>query len=179
MEKIFRLYDKVTESLSRIAGIIAGVCILIVAFIVVYEIIMRDLFNAPTEWVLEISTYLIIVAGFFGLAVTLRRRGHIQVDFLTDKFSPKTRCLLEILTTIFAAGVFFIFTIESLNLVATSYEFNKLSPSTLRFPLWIPQSSMILGSAFLFLELIRQLWAAVLAICKKDFTAFEVKGRGR
>ena len=42
--------------------------------------------GAPTEWVLEISTYLIIAAGFLGFGVTLRRRGHIQVDFVVERF---------------------------------------------------------------------------------------------
>ncbi len=42
-------------------------------------------------------------------------------------------------------------------MVISSYTYNKLSPSILRFPLYIPQISMVIGSALLMLELIRRL----------------------
>ena len=58
MEKLFHVYDRAVLALSRLAAVVAGLCILAVAFIVCYEIVMRGLFGAPTEWVLEISTYL-------------------------------------------------------------------------------------------------------------------------
>ena len=178
MEKLFHIYDRFVLALSRLAAVIAGLCILAVAFIVCYEIVMRGVFNAPTEWVLEISTYLIIVAGFLGLGVTLRRRGHIQVDFLAGRFPPKTRCLLELVTTALSVALFYIFTTESAGLVASSYEYHKLSPSILRFPLWIPQLSLVLGSALLFLELVRQLWGDFLALRTGDFSAFEAHEEG-
>ena len=56
MEKLFHVYDRAVLALSRLAAVVAGLCILAVAFIVCYEIVMRGLFGAPTEWVLEIST---------------------------------------------------------------------------------------------------------------------------
>ena len=42
--------------LTRVVGIIAGLLLFIPAFSVVYEVIMRGMFNSPTEWVVEIST---------------------------------------------------------------------------------------------------------------------------
>ena len=164
MNKAFRTFDRAVERLSHCAGVIAGLCILAVAFIVVYEIIMRGVFNSPTEWVLEISTYLIIVAGFLGLAVTLRKRGHIKVDFVQGRLNEQTRRVLEIITTSLSLMLFCIFFVESAELVRLSHEFNKLSPSILRFPLWIPQMSPVIGSGLLALELIRQLWSAAIEL---------------
>ena len=162
MSNWFNRYDRAVERLSHWAGVAAGLCVLAVAFIVVYEIIMRGLFHSPTEWVLEISTYLIIVAGFLGLAVTLRKHGHIKVDFIQGRLSRRTRHVLDIITTVLSIVVFAVFVVESAELVRQSHEFNKLSPSILRFPLWIPQLSLVIGSTLLFLELIRQLWSTVL-----------------
>ena len=53
--------------------------------------------------------------------------------------------------------LFFVFMTESTDLMIVSYEVNKLSPSILRFPLFIPQSALVIGSFLLELELIRQL----------------------
>ena len=79
MLKLMEWYDRAVLMISRAAAVIAGLFILATAFIVVYEIVMRGIFNSPTEWVLEISTYLIIGAGFLGMAVTLRHKAHISV----------------------------------------------------------------------------------------------------
>lgn len=172
MERLFHVYDRALLMLSRLAAVVAGLCILAVAFIVCYEIVMRGLFGAPTEWVLEISTYLIIAAGFLGFGVTLRRRGHIQVDFIVERFSPKMRCILELCMTALSVLLFFVFMTESTDFVLISYEYHKLSPSILRFPLWIPQLPLVLGFGLLFLELIRQGWADILALSKGDFSDF-------
>ena len=172
METLFHAYDRALRLLSRLAAIVAGLCILAVAFIVCYEIVMRGIFGAPTEWVLEISTYLIVAAGFLGFGVTLRRRGHIQVDFVVERFSPKARCVLDFCMTLLSALLFFIFMTESTDFVLASYEYHKLSPSILRFPLWIPQLPLVLGSGLLFLELVRQGWADALALAKGDFSGF-------
>ena len=56
MKSLFRGLEGLLTFITRTAAVLAGICILIVAFIVVYEIIMRGLLDSPTEWVLEIST---------------------------------------------------------------------------------------------------------------------------
>ena len=68
--------------LTRVVGIIAGLLLFIPAFSVVYEVIMRGMFNSPTEWVVEISTYCVTIAGFLGMAVTFVANKHIKVDIL-------------------------------------------------------------------------------------------------
>ncbi len=157
MKSLFTGLERVLTFVTRTAATLAGLCILIVAFIVVYEIIMRGLLGSPTEWVLEISTYLIIVAGFLGFAVAFRDGAHIGVDILTSHFSPRLGAAVRLLMTAIAVFLFFIFMTESTDMVMASYKYNKLSPSILRFPLYIPQISMVVGSALLMLELIRRI----------------------
>ncbi len=157
MDGFLDCYDRVLRVVTRLAAMLAGLCILATAFIIVYEIIMRGLFHAPTEWVLEISTYFIIAAGFLGLAYTFRQGAHVQVDFVTMRLSAPVRCGLEIVGDIMAVLLFLIFMTESMDLVLASFDFNKLSPSILRFPLWIPQFSLVVGSALLLLEIVRRI----------------------
>ena len=157
MTKFLKEYDRVLYQLTHLAALLAGLCILATAFIIVYEIIMRGLFHAPTEWVLEVSTYFIIAAGFLGLAYTFRQKAHVQVDFVTMRLSAHTRCVLEIIVNILGTLLFLIFMTESMDLVTASFDFHKLSPSILRFPLWIPQCSLVVGSALLLLEIVRRI----------------------
>ena len=81
--------------------------------------------------------------------------------------------------TVFSVLLFFVFMTESTDFVLISYEYHKLSPSILRFPLWIPQLPLVLGSGLRFLELIRQGWADVLALAKGDFSEFQANAAER
>lgn len=117
---------------------------------------------------MEISTYLIIAAGFFGMAYTLRTRGHIHVDVLTSRLSKNTQHWLDVITTFFEIPLLYICMTESMDYVTMSYEMNKLSPTLLKVPLFIPQCFMVIGFTLLFLELIRQLWADLLRYDEKE-----------
>jgi len=156
MKQFLLAFDQILEKLTQAAAILAGIFLLATAFIIVYEVIMRGLFHAPTEWVLEISTYFIIVAGFLGLAITYRQRAHIQVDLLSSKFSKKNSRNINLCLNLLATFTFLIFMTESMDQVTASFLYHKLSPSILRFPLFIPQFALVLGSALLLLEIIRR-----------------------
>ena len=156
MKHILFYLDRISRLLSEAAAVLAGLFILATAFIIVYEIIMRGIFHAPTEWVLEVSTYFIIMAGFLGLAITFRHDAHVRVDFLTGKLSPAHQRLINLITSFLSILLFLIFMTESMDLVTSSYTYGKLSPSILRFPLFIPQAALVIGSALLLLELLRR-----------------------
>ena len=145
----------------------AGLCILGTAFIITYEIILRGIFHAPTSWVMEIATYLIIAAGFLGMAYTLHAHGHIHVDILTSRLSPGSQRLFRIITTIVSILLLYVCMTESIDYVTMSYEMNKLSPTILRVPLFIPQSFMAVGFSLLLLELIAQCWGDILGYSER------------
>lgn len=156
MKQFLLAFNIFLETLTKAAAILAGIFILATAFIIVYEVIMRGLFHSPTEWVLEISTYFIITAGFLGLAITFRQKAHIQVDLFASKLSKKNSRSINLCLNLLAIFIFLIFMTESMDQVTASFLYHKLSPSILRFPLYIPQFALVLGSALLLLEIIRR-----------------------
>ena len=81
---IVLLYDRILGKITRVAAVLAGCLLLLTALIICYEIIVRDFFHSPTEWVLEVSTYAILIAGFLGLAVAFRDNAHVRVDISRD-----------------------------------------------------------------------------------------------
>ena len=173
MSKLLEGYDRFVKGVTYLAALLAGICILVTALIVVYEVIMRGIFRSPTEWVLEISTYLILVSALLGLAITFRMGGHIQVDFLISRLSAKTQCILEIIWSAMAVVLFCIFVSESTGMVEMSYHYNKLSPSILRFPLYIPQLALVIGGLLLLLEIINKFLLDVNKLMSGSFTSTE------
>lgn len=172
MKQLLNGLDHLLTLLTRAAALLAGLFILATAFIIVYEVVMRGLFHAPTEWVLEVSTYLIIMAGFLGLAITFRENAHVRVDLLAGRISGRARRLLELVTNFLAILLFLVFLTESTDLMTATYAYGKLSPSILRFPLFIPQLSLVVGSALLLGELVRRFLLTLAgADAKKEASA--------
>ena len=150
------LYDRILGRVTRFAAVLVGCLLLFTALIICYEIVMRDVFHSPTEWVLEAATYAVIIAGFLGLAVAFRGNAHVRVDIFAGRFAPETKRRLDMALNLISFLLFLIFMTESMDLVTASYVYHKLSPSILRFPLFIPQFALVLGSFLLLGEIARR-----------------------
>lgn len=170
MEKFLIIYEKILQVLTKLVGVIAGVLVLYCAFSIVWEVIARGLLNSPTEWVMEISTYCVLIAGFLGMGVAYAGKKHIHVDIFVSKMSPKTLTYVEVLTSLIGIFYSFIFMIYSWDMAMLSLEMNNCAPTTLGKPLWIPQLSMPIGFAVLCLQIIRTLLEDIIKIKNNDFT---------
>lgn len=170
MEKFLIIYEKILQVLTKLVGVIAGVLVLYCAFSIVWEVIARGLLNSPTEWVMEISTYCVLIAGFLGMGVAYAGKKHIHVDIFVSKMSPKTLTYVEILTSLIGIFYSLIFMIYSWDMTMLSLEMNNCAPTTLGTPLWIPQLSMPIGFAVLCLQIIRTLLENIIKIKNNDFT---------
>ena len=155
-KNIVLLYDRILGKVTRAAAVLAGCLLLITALIICYEIVVRDFFHSPTEWVLEVSTYAILVAGFLGLAVAFRDNTHVRVDIFAGRLAPETKRKVDMIINVISFLLFLIFMTESMDLVTSSYVYHKLSPSILRFPLFIPQFALVFGSILLLGEIARR-----------------------
>lgn len=154
MNSFIQTYDRIVGLLTKLAGVFAGALVLATGFMIVYEIIARGVFNSPTEWVTELSTYCIIIAGFLGMGVAYAGKKHIQVDILIMHLSPKVRCWIELITCILALYYSYVFVVEGWAMTMLSIEFDNRAPTTLSTPLWIPQISMPAGLAILGLQIL-------------------------
>ncbi len=155
-KNIVLLYDRILGKVTRAAAVLAGCLLLITALIICYEIVVRDFFHSPTEWVLEVSTYAILVAGFLGLAVAFCDNTHVRVDIFAGRLAPETKRKVDMIINVISFLLFLIFMTESMDLVTSSYVYHKLSPSILRFPLFIPQFALVFGSFLLLGEIARR-----------------------
>ena len=71
-----------------------------------FDVIMRYVFNRPTTWAMEISTYLIVVSVFLALAYVLRQEGHIRVELVLQRLKPRVQTVLLLITSFLSLIVF-------------------------------------------------------------------------
>jgi len=88
--------------LWTIARLSAGVgkafawCILILTLGVTYEVVMRKLFRAPTDWAFDISYIMYGALFMMAGAYTLSRNGHVRGDMFYRLMPPRGQAALDL-----------------------------------------------------------------------------------
>jgi len=91
LSKTIRTIDRFTDytgSLVALLGIplVAGIT---------YEVVARYAFNAPTTWAYEVTYQLYGTLFMLGAAYALHKGAHIRTDFFWEKFSPRTKGIID------------------------------------------------------------------------------------
>ena len=85
------------EWLTKVFGHIGGFIIAPLIVSMVWEVISRRFFDAPTMWAYELSYMLMGTSFIFALAFALQLRRHIRVDFLYDSISLKKQSMIDLI----------------------------------------------------------------------------------
>jgi len=101
--------DRLNIFLNRILMIIGGVAVLGLMSLATGNVILRFFFNAPYRGAYEVVGFLGAIVIAFALGYTQKRKGHIVVDILTERFPKRINRILDginyFVTTIFFAIV--------------------------------------------------------------------------
>ena len=98
--KVMKIFDRIIDLMAYLAGVLLVGAVLIVSF----EICMRYFVQRPQVWTVEVCEYILFGLAFLGAPWLLKKGGHVSVDILAERVSPKTREGLGMFST--AIGVF-------------------------------------------------------------------------
>ena len=84
------------DRFSDLMGWIAGFLNLIMLLNVFYDSIMRYFFNRGSIALQEMEWHLFAMVFLFGIAYGLKEEGHVRVDVLYDRFSPRWKAIVNI-----------------------------------------------------------------------------------
>jgi len=94
---MFKL-DGVIDTLNEKFGFYASYLILPLIAVVVWEVIMRYGFNAPTSWAFELTVFLYGLHYSFALAFAHKHNIHVSIDVFESRLSERPRTILRIAT---------------------------------------------------------------------------------
>ena len=77
---------------------LAGVIIVFIMLIVVYEVLSRKFLDRPTTWVVDVSTLSLLMAALLPSAWALKRKAHVNIELFSAKLSEKNRNLVNLIT---------------------------------------------------------------------------------
>lgn len=88
------------ETANRKIAQFSSWAIILLIFIMAYEVVARYVFNSPTIWSYEMSYFLSSFFIVLSLAYTLQTKDHVSIDIIYNKFSEKTQTILSIIFTL-------------------------------------------------------------------------------
>jgi TRAP-type mannitol/chloroaromatic compound transport system permease small subunit len=88
------------DTLSKWTGTVVGYFVPIMMLVLIYEVVMRYVFNEPTNWAHETSLYLF--GSYFMLlgGYALYSRAHIAMDLLYNRWAPRMQAIADLITSL-------------------------------------------------------------------------------
>lgn len=83
------------ERISLWAGRISAVLVTPLVFAMVYEVVSRYFFDAPTQWAFEVSYMMMGTIFLLGLSYALMVEQHVNVDFLHARLPTHIIALID------------------------------------------------------------------------------------
>jgi TRAP-type C4-dicarboxylate transport system permease small subunit len=120
--------------LFRLDKDISILCLSVMLFTVIAQVLMRELFNFPLVGAEEFVRYMMIWIVLFPLAYTLREGGHIEMTELRDMLPRPLRVGLKFLSDVSSIVIFAIVSWSSLSVIL---ENANNTTATLQIPFWI------------------------------------------
>lgn len=133
LEKIAHGIDFFTEWTGRIIAWLTLAMMVLTCMVVV----MRYFLETGSIALQEAVTYMHALVFLMGAAFTLKRGGHVRVDILYQKFSPRAQALIDALgALLFLIPVCLLILIFSWDYVMSSWEVREVSKETRGLP-WV------------------------------------------
>ena len=110
--------------ISDFLGLISTIAIILMLINVFYDVVLRYMFNINSIGMQELEWHLFSIVFLIGIPYTLKNDEHVRVDLIYEKWSKKTKHLVN-----FLGGIFFILPISVLIVyggIEFSYEAFKM-----------------------------------------------------
>jgi len=158
------MFDKIDNSLKniyRFSGYIAAIFLILVASFILIGIASR-IFGFYIRGLAEYSGYCMAASSFFALAYTFVEGGHIRITLFLEKISGIKKKLLEIWCLVIASFYSGYVAFYFIKMLMISYEFQERSEGADEILIWIPQTTVALGSSIFFICVFHQLILTIL-----------------
>ena len=152
-------WGEVKKGIRRINYIVCaiGMAMIIPLMLLTFaDVMLRGFFNKPIPGTFEISQYILAVFILLGAAYTQQVKGHVGVDFVTSRLSPRLRAICEIFTTLLS--LFIIAVVVWQGWVVGIEE--KAVSDQLRIPQYPFKVLVAVGGLLLWLELLMDLFGS-------------------
>lgn len=152
--KLSGLIDRINLFIGKVTMWLVLAAVLISAG----NAIVRKVFNASSNALLEIQWYLFAAVFMLGVGYTLLHNAHVRIDFISSKLSKRTNAIIDILGTVFFIIPLSLILINlSWPLFQNAYVSGEMSQNAGGLVRWPAYLLMPVGFAILLLQALSEL----------------------
>ncbi len=163
MQKTIRFIDLLNTQVGKLASWL----LVPAAVAMVYEVVARKVFVAPTAWAYDVSRMTIGAMFMLGAGYGLMRGIHIRADFIYRNWQPRTQALVDLVLyfLFFFPGMVMFFIVSFQYTWGAWVLWERTMDTAWMAPLAPARTAMPLGALFLILQGISE--------CAKSWYAYQ------
>ena len=148
MEKILRFIDRASIWTGKVSSLLVAV----LTAAICYDITMRYVLIKPTSWAFELTYMIYGVYAMLGAAYCHYLKGHVRMDLLYMRLSPRKQAVVEVFCYIFLFFPLFIVLVWKCGEHAYwAFSYGERSSSSIWRPQLWPFKGLIAFGFLLFL----------------------------
>ncbi len=169
---------RTVDGVSRFCGAIAATLVIVLVALMLYDVVRRYLFNAPTEWGNDLNTWLMGASFVLSIAYAMSTDSHVRVDLL---YSRRTRPRIRVfdligLTLIILPTVGWV-TLGLFDHFVTAYESGERSGSGGWNPIvWPFKLVMLVGFAIFTVQIVAEIIKRAASLMGRPFDGRDEAG---
>lgn len=156
MNKLIKGYVQGITATSVWAGMAAMYLVFGMIGILFFETVSRTFFNHPWIWTVEMAQFVMAAYYTLGGAYTLLLDGHVRMDLVYAKWSPKNKALADVLTFVLAMLYLIILLLGGLISLEYSIKYRQRSYSSWAPPVTPIKIIMLFGMLLMILQIIAE-----------------------
>lgn len=138
------------DAVCRLFSWVSGGITLLIMFLVVAEVVMRDFFDATLGGTLEVSEVLLVFLVFAGVAYAQQAGDHVSTDLVTARLPDRVAAVIRTVGLVVAAAVILWLAWASLERGLASMETGEARFGIRSVPIWparlmVPVGALLLG----------------------------------
>jgi TRAP-type mannitol/chloroaromatic compound transport system permease small subunit len=156
---VIRAIDGLNEFVGRVVAILAFVF----AAIIIYDVVLRYVFNEPTRWAFDVSKqlfgfYFVLLGGY-----ALRHGAHVRVDILTERLGRGGQRIADLLGyAIFFFPFAWVFLTRSWEFAARSWAQGEVTYGAIQMPVYPLKMAMCVAAGLLLVQGIAEVLKVIL-----------------
>ena len=138
------------------AGCLAALCVLAICVLMIGQSILRE-FGVRTGATNDIVAWLCAAAAFLAMAHAFKHGDFVRVTLLLEKVNAPVRRALELVSLAVACIAIGYLAWWATRFTWESWQFHEVAGGLLPLPMWIPQTTFVVGSWLFFIAVLDEM----------------------
>ncbi len=97
--------ERTVHQISGVLNRVGTAIILVMMLLTTTDVVLRHVFNRPIKGAYEVTEFLMLMVVALGLAYTQSKKGHIFVELVTSRFSPRAQAVNDAVVYLICLGL--------------------------------------------------------------------------